>query len=105
MDYEIVTNVDEPKPPKSRGSYNYTRIWTAIRNARWDEWIVVKGLPFKAITAFRSLASVQTRRRYGDEVALDIRVRCQRDGSYWMYICKVKESEDAARNEPIQRYG
>lgn len=96
MDYEIVTNVDEPKPPRSKkyhATYNYTRIWSAIRNARWDEWIVVKGLPYPAITAFRSLASVQTRRRYGEEVALDIRVRCQRDGNYWMYICKVKESE------------
>lgn len=96
MDYEIITNVDEPKKPKGRKTqdkYNYTRIWSAIRNARWDEWILVKGLPYPAITAFRSVASVQTRRRYGEEVALDIRVRCQRDGSYWMYICKVKESE------------
>ena len=96
MDYEIITNVDEPKPVKSRKTgeeYNYTRIWSAIRNARWDEWLLVKGLPLPSITVFRGAARMQTRRRYGEEVALDIRVRCQRDGSYWMYICKVKESE------------
>lgn len=100
MDYEIVTNVDEPKPPKSRktgDSVNYTRIWSAIRNARWDEWIVVKGLPLPAITVFRGAASVQTRRRYGEEVALDIRVRCQKDGSYWMYISKGKVGEGCNR--------
>lgn len=93
MDYEIISDVKPPKPSKAHTSYNYTRIWSAIRDARWDEWLLVKGLPLPAITAFRSAARVETRRRYGEEVALDIRVRCQRDGSYWMYICKVKESE------------
>lgn len=93
MDYEIVSDVRPPRNAKARATYNYTRIWTAIRNARWDEWLLIKGLPYPGITAFRSAASVQTRRRFGEEVALDIRVRCQRDGSYWMYVCKCKEGE------------